>query len=195
MSIRTMRQRLAAHPVPSAIPDRPRRQFHRRHRFHRREAPSSGRRRRSARNMRLSTSKSCGTTRISAMRIRTSQPRVKASALDSEFYKEHRDKVGRIHRRARRRHHGQISEQQKSSLRNCAHRCASRRIALKLVPVLAGSAFKNKGMQPLLDAVVDYLPSPIDVPPVEGTDPDDGRDGVCGALPTTSRFRRWRSKS
>ena len=46
-------------------------------------------------------------------------------------------------------------------------------IALKLVPVLAGSAFKNKGIQPLLDAVVDYLPSPLDVPPVEGTTAND----------------------
>jgi len=38
-----------------------------------------------------------------------------------------------------------------------------------LVPILAGTAFKNKGVQPLLDAVVDYLPSPLDLPPVEGT--------------------------
>ena len=41
-------------------------------------------------------------------------------------------------------------------------------IALKLVPVVCGSAFKNKGVQPLLDAVVDFLPSPADIPPVEG---------------------------
>jgi len=43
-------------------------------------------------------------------------------------------------------------------------------IALELVPVLCGSAFKNKGVQPLLDAVTWYLPSPVDVPPMEGTD-------------------------
>ncbi|HEU0285236.1 MAG TPA: elongation factor G [Sphingomicrobium sp.] len=41
------------------------------------------------------------------------------------------------------------------------------------VPVLCGSAFKNKGVQPLLDAVVDYLPSPLDIPPVEGINPDN----------------------
>ena len=52
-------------------------------------------------------------------------------------------------------------------------RAALRRetIALKLVPVVAGSAFKNKGVQPLLDAVVDYLPSPLDVSAVVGVNP------------------------
>jgi elongation factor G len=46
-------------------------------------------------------------------------------------------------------------------------------IAQKITPVMCGSAFKNKGVQPLLDSVVDYLPSPIDIPPVKGIDPDD----------------------
>jgi elongation factor G len=46
-------------------------------------------------------------------------------------------------------------------------------IAQKITPVLCGTAFKNKGVQPLLDAVVDYLPSPLDIPPVKGINPDD----------------------
>ena len=44
--------------------------------------------------------------------------------------------------------------------------------------MLCGSSFKNKGVQPLLDAVIDYLPSPLDVPPVEGIEPKKGSDGV-----------------
>jgi len=49
-------------------------------------------------------------------------------------------------------------------------------IEKKLVPVLCGSAFKNKGIQPLLDAVIDYLPSPLDVPPVKGINPKTGEE-------------------
>jgi elongation factor G len=51
-------------------------------------------------------------------------------------------------------------------------------IAMKIVPVLCGSAFKNKGVQTLLDAVVDYLPSPLDIPPMHGDNPDTGKDEV-----------------
>jgi elongation factor G len=57
------------------------------------------------------------------------------------------------------------SDELKASLRKST-------VALKLFPVICGSAFKNKGVQPLLDSVVDYLPSPLDVPPIEGIDPD-----------------------
>jgi elongation factor G len=64
-------------------------------------------------------------------------------------------------------------------------RAAIRRetIALKIVPVVAGSAFKNKGVQPLLDAVVDFLPSPLDVPPVVGLNPKTNEDEERAADP------------
>ncbi|MGC8879348.1 MAG: elongation factor G [Anaerolineae bacterium] len=49
----------------------------------------------------------------------------------------------------------------------------------KLVPVLCGSALRNKGIQPLLDAVIDYLPSPLDIPSIVGTDPKSGKPVEC----------------
>src|SRR5580692_4333977 len=97
---------------------------------------------------------------------------LKGSAIDKKFYDEHRGKmVDYI-----AEHDDDVidkylsegvltAEEMRKSVRKST-------LALKIVPVLAGSAFKNKGIQPLLDAVVDYLPSPTDVPPVEGTDPN-----------------------
>jgi len=49
-------------------------------------------------------------------------------------------------------------------------------LEIKMTPVLCGSSFKNKGVQPLLDAVIDFLPSPLDVPPVHGHEPVKGAD-------------------
>ena len=46
----------------------------------------------------------------------------------------------------------------------------------KLFPVTCGSSYKNKGVQPLLDAIIDYMPSPLDVPPIKGTNPETGEE-------------------
>ena len=62
-----------------------------------------------------------------------------------------------------------LSRRQRADAKPISRRCIRKgTIDFHFVPVMCGSAFKNKGVQPLLDAVVDYLPSPLDIPPVEG---------------------------
>ena len=51
-------------------------------------------------------------------------------------------------------------------------------LSVNIIPVVCGSSFKNKGVQPLLDSIVDFLPSPLDVPPVEGINPDTGEADI-----------------
>jgi elongation factor G len=97
---------------------------------------------------------------------------LKGSAIDKAFYDEHRNKVVEYVAEHddevidKYLTEGTLSvEEMRKSIRKST-------LQLKIVPVLAGSAFKNKGIQPLLDAVVDFLPSPVDVPPLEGTNPN-----------------------
>jgi elongation factor G len=76
-------------------------------------------------------------------------------------------------------------------------KAAIRRLTCKieLIPVLCGSAFKKKGVQPLIDAVIDYLPSPLDIPPAEGHEP--GTENVVTVEPSDSNkfcslaFKLW----
>jgi elongation factor G len=98
---------------------------------------------------------------------------LRISAIDKDFYIEHREKVVSYiaeHDEAVLakyiEQHALTPEELRASIRRST-------LGLKLVPVLAGSSLKNKGLQPLLDAIVDFLPSPADVPPVEGVAPDD----------------------
>ncbi len=81
---------------------------------------------------------------------------------DRGGFRVRRQAVREVHRRRSRSPNDEI----RAGIRKAT-------IALKIFPVICGSAFKNKGVQTMLDAVVDYLPSPLDIPPVEGTDVDD----------------------
>src|SRR5690348_15106255 len=98
---------------------------------------------------------------------------LKGAAIDKKFYEEHRTKMVEYIAEHddevidKYLTEGNLSvEEMRKSLRKST-------LALKIVPVLAGSAFKNKGIPPCLDAVVDYLPSPVDVPPLEGVNPEN----------------------
>jgi elongation factor G len=73
---------------------------------------------------------------------------------------------------------GEISE---SEIRDAVRKTT---LSIKMIPVLCGSAFKNKGVQPLLDAVVDFLPAPTDVAAVRGTNPNSGEDDTRPASDT-----------
>jgi elongation factor G len=96
---------------------------------------------------------------------------LKGSAIDKAFYDEHRNKVVEYVAE----HDDEVIDKYLTegtlSIEEMRKSIRKSTLALKIVPVLAGSAFKNKGIQPLLDAVVDFLPSPVDVPPLEGTNP------------------------
>jgi elongation factor G len=69
---------------------------------------------------------------------------------------------------------------------------AYRTIAGEIHPMLCGTAFKNKGVQRMLDGVIDFLPSPVDIPPVTGLGEND--EPVEPALRMTRSFRHWHSR-
>src|SRR5579862_6069602 len=98
---------------------------------------------------------------------------LKGSAIDKKFYDEHRNKVVEYIAE----HDDEVLDKYLTegtlSLEEMRKSIRKSTLSLKIVPVLAGSAFKNKGIQPLLDAVIDFLPSPVDVPPVEGINPEN----------------------
>ena len=79
--------------------------------------------------------------------------------------------------------------------RRSAPGSARRPSRMKIFPVICGTAFKNKGVQTMLDAVVDYLPSPLDVPPIEGHEPRQRCEEDHPQADDNEPFRRWCSRS
>src|SRR5438552_11362146 len=106
---------------------------------------------------------------------------LKGSAIDKKFYDEHRAKVVEYIAE----HDDEVLDKYLTegtlSLDEMRKSIRKSTLALKIVPVLAGSAFKNKGIQPLLDAVIDYLPSPTVVPPVDDIIPYNAETILRGA--------------
>jgi len=103
------------------------------------------------------------------------RPEVKAalklSGVTPEFIHEHRDKSIAYIAEHDERLFEKYSHNEPMTAAELREGLRRATINLKLVPVLCGSSFKNKGVQPLLDAIVDFLPSPLDVPAVEGIHP------------------------
>ena len=99
-------------------------------------------------------------------------------------------------RRHGRRHHGEVLGRQRRpghAKREIVARARARGArSFKFIPVLCGSAFKNKGVQLLLDAVVNYLPSPLDIPPVEGINPDNNKPKIVRKADDERALRRLR---
>jgi elongation factor G len=89
---------------------------------------------------------------------------------------------------------GSLSRRQRARCRDAEALIRKGTLNQSFVPVLCGSAFKNKGVQPLLDAVVDYLPSPLDIPDVQGINPTPKRR-TAARRPTMRPSRRSRSRS
>jgi elongation factor G len=91
-----------------------------------------------------------------------------------EEAKKYRAELHRAHRRARRRADERVPRRQRAFARGAQEAPRKAVIANEIFPVYTGSALKNKGVQLVLDAVVDYLPSPLDLPPVTGINPKTG---------------------